>query len=251
MLSFELASQNLDHTSLKKTIKELAPLHPEFISLTTHHKNLPDLLQQLNQSPIPLMPHINCVNASKDSIKKDLQIYKQLGINKLLVLRGDIKNESILTDLYFASELIQFIKLEFNNDFELTVAAYPESREHIDILKQKLTIGATRIITQYCYDLQTLKSFHQQLQSLCPSSNIHIGILPPPENFQLLQKLTQNHGVKITNWLEQAYQNNQVESAMRHFIEQLQDLNFNLQLFKLNSLDAAKISRLLKPRPRM
>src|SRR3989344_2835855 len=93
--------------------KKLSSLHPVFYSVTCGAsgtdqagtvKTIAQLAQHCN---VPIMPHVTCINAMRESVKKLLTTYADLKIKNLMVLRGDlppdVKNRG---DFAHANELV-------------------------------------------------------------------------------------------------------------------------------------------------
>ena len=97
------------------------------------------------------------IGSSKQNITELLQQYKDIGVTRLVALRGDIPSGMVSTgDFMYANELIEFIRSTTGDYFTIEVACYPEFHPqspdaHSDLLnfKRKLDCGADSAITQY------------------------------------------------------------------------------------------------------
>ena len=73
-----------------------------------------------------VIPHLTCVNASQDDIATIIENYWDLGVTKILALRGDLlldqKRES---DFTYAIDLIKYIK-KIKPQITLGTACFPE-----------------------------------------------------------------------------------------------------------------------------
>ena len=251
MISFELAAQPFaDSDALKRELQQLATFAPRFVSLCTYQPKREQLLRKLDASPLALMPHLSCTHATETAVFKKLKLYQAVGINQLFVMRGDVNNPSALPRFQYASELLCFINEHYPETFNFAVTGYPEgTASDFDILKLKLSLGASCIITQACYNLSALQDFCSKIQAFAQEVAIFLAIMPPPGKLEDLQSIGQNFNIHIPAWLIQAYNEDQVETAFFNFCQQLPRVNFHL--FSVTSRDAAKISRLLKVLPRV
>ena len=160
---------------------------------------------------IPVMPHIICAGASRSDIEYELLDLQFLGIENLLVLRGDKAHEDkkftpAPNGYSHATELIEQIN-QFNKGFfmdgspiknpgkpfDFGVACYPEKHEEapnldIDIryLKQKQDLGAQYAVTQLFYDNEKYYAFVEE----CRRQGVNIPIIPAIKPFAKLSQLT-------------------------------------------------------------
>ena len=96
-------------------------------------------------------------------------------------------------------------------DFEISVAAYPETHpqaaspsDDLDNLKRKLDAGATRAITQYFFDVGIYLDFLDRVRK----SGIDVEIVPgilPVTNFAQVLRFSAMCGTKVPSWMEQLF----------------------------------------------
>lgn len=191
----------------------LAKLDPAFFSVTfgaggsTRDRTLETVLD-IQQSGNEAAPHISCIASSKSEIKELLATYKENNISRLVALRGDIPSGSQgLGELAYANELVEFIREETGNYFNIEVAAYPEfhpqaKHAHDDLLnfKRKVDAGADSAITQYFYNPDAYYAFMDQ----CQKMNITIPVIPgimPITNYENLARFSNACGAEIPRWI--------------------------------------------------
>jgi methylenetetrahydrofolate reductase (NADPH) len=179
---------------LWETLTNLAPLNPEFVSVTygaggTTQDRTFDTVERIHHElGIPAASHLTIVGASKAQINQLLVDYKAAGIKHILALRGDPPagegRFSPHPDGFENSvELIEHIQKM--GGFEISVAAYPETHPRaqspqadIDYLKRKVDAGATRAITQFFFDADAYLRFRDRVVAAGISIPVIPGILP-------------------------------------------------------------------------
>ncbi|WP_367109510.1 methylenetetrahydrofolate reductase [uncultured Psychrobacter sp.] len=167
-VSFEFfpAKTELGHEKLLSTFDELNKLAPTYFSVTygaggsTRDRTLSIVQALLERSDTPIAPHISCIGDDKSKIAELLELYKNLGINRLVALRGDLPSGQVgMGELPFALDLVKFIREHSGDHFHIEVAAYPEMHPQarsfqfdVDNLVNKYQAGANASITQFFYN---------------------------------------------------------------------------------------------------
>ena len=221
-------------TQIYKTIDRLREFNPLYINITTHRSefvfksNDDGTYQRVSERSrpgtvavaaaiqqkygIPAVPHIICSGFSKIETEYALIDLNFLGIDNLLLLRGDkakhenrfVPNENGHSH---ASELqdqvnrfnegyfIDGTKMDIITDtrFSYGVAGYPEKHDeapNIDIdlhyLKQKVDKGADYVVTQMFFDNQKYFDFVNR----CRQIGIDVPIIPGLKPIVLPNQLT-------------------------------------------------------------
>ncbi len=213
------------------TIDKLKTYEPRYINITTHrseyvyHEIGNGLVQRqkIRRRPgtiaiaaaiqqrygIPVVPHIVCSGHTREDLEYMLLDLQFLGIEDLLVLRGDKAKEDHMFQPTgdgpsHATELIKQIN-DFNDGrffdgspikhpgrpFHYGVACYPEKHEEaanmasdMEVLKQKVALGAEYAVTQLFYDNTRYFSFVEHARS----EGINVPIVP---GIKPLSKLNQ------------------------------------------------------------
>lgn len=200
---------------LKQTQKELRKLNPDFFSVTfgaggSTVEATAETVLELNKHETPLViPHLSCMGGTPDSIKELLSMYQQNGIKHVLALRGDVPS-GMGSVGYFrhANELIEFIKQEFNDEFNITVGCYPEIHPEseskdteLKFFKQKVDAGASQAITQFFFNKDAYFNYVDE----CAKKNIDIPIIPgimPITNFSNINRFCGFCGAEMPRWLK-------------------------------------------------
>src|SRR5918998_2519902 len=194
-LSFEFFPPKTDEAErqLEKTIHELAPLRPSFVSVTygaggSTRDRTRDIVVQVNSTqPFPAMPHLTCSGHTRDEICGLLDEYAQAGIHNILALAGDppAHRRGPGGDLTHATELVETVR-EHDGDFSIGVAAHPElpPRSEGDraadrrFLAAKLAV-ADFAITQFFFEVDDYLRMVDELDALGSTTPILPGIMPP------------------------------------------------------------------------
>ncbi len=235
MFSFEILPP-LKGNSIYKVygiIDRLKEFDPAYINITSHHsehvlKEQPDgSLRRVsvrkrpgtvaiaaaiqNKYGIKAVPHIICKGFSKEETEYALLDLNFLGINNLLLLRGDCKSLDTLQqnpEIYHehATGLQEQVNL-FNKGFSLDgtrlegietpfaygMACYPEKHEEApnmdsDLywLKKKVDNGASYLVTQMFFDNEKYYRFVER----CRSIGITVPIIPGLKPVVLRNQLT-------------------------------------------------------------
>ena len=153
----------------------------------------------MNRYKVDAVPHLICGGFTKDSTEDALIDLSFLGINNVLLIRGDAaKSEAVFTPEpkgnQYASDLVQQV-VNMNNgvyladdlknakptDFCIGVAGYPEKHfeapnmtSDIKYLKQKVDLGADYIVTQMFFDNQKYFKF----LDAAAAAGINVPIIP-------------------------------------------------------------------------
>jgi methylenetetrahydrofolate reductase (NADPH) len=208
-------------TNLIEVNQALACLNPAYRSCTfgaggSTRSGTIETVKTLIESGNKTYPHISCVGSTKQDIRELLANYQTIGVEKLVVLRGDITDNAALGELSHASDLVHFIREETDNTFKLEVAGYPEyhpesssPKADIEHLKEKVDAGADGIITQYFYNIDAYFHFLEQCDKAGIKAPITPGIMPIT-NYASLQRFSTICGAEIPRWIMknlEAYQN--------------------------------------------
>lgn len=236
LFSFEFYPPKTEKDTVKlySTIKDLQELNPDFVSITNSSTGLvphrtTGLSKALKEKTgFEIMVHLTCLSHTKKEISAIVSELKEIGIDNILALRGDIPDEKEFkrnSDYTYAGELVRDLKTM--GDFSIGVAAYPEKHpealtleEDILNLKKKIDAGADFAITQLFFD----NKYYFDFMDKCVQMNINIPIIPgimPITSYKQLSKFTQMIGVKIPSGLVgniEKYSNDK-ESLMKFSID--------------------------------
>jgi len=198
---------------LYQTLPRLQALKPEYFSVTygaggcTRGQSL-QLVERLQQAGAIVSPHLSAVGAKRDEVRAQLAHYQQLGICQLFVLRGDTPSGmGSRGDFGYASELVQFIRMETGAAFQINVAAYPETHPQalspaadIAALKRKQDAGASGAVTQYFFNADAFLYLRDAAVAAGVTMPITPGVLPLTR-YQSTARLAEARGVELPRWV--------------------------------------------------
>ncbi|MBI5753513.1 MAG: methylenetetrahydrofolate reductase [NAD(P)H] [Hydrogenophilales bacterium] len=198
---------------LAATRKQLEPLNPEFFSVTfgaggsTRDRTL-ETVQQIKAEVYNAAPHLYCIGSTRDNIRAILETYKNLGVNRIVALRGDLPSGMAgIGEFQYANELVSFIRAQTGDHFHIEVAAYPEfhpqaksPRDDLLNFKRKAAAGANSAITQYFYNADSYFYFVDECRKLGVTIPIVPGIMPIMK-FSQLARFSDTCGAEIPRWI--------------------------------------------------
>lgn len=215
LFSFEFYPPKTEEgaANLEQVHEKLKKLNPEFFSVTfgaggsTRDKTY-ETVVKIQQNGVAAAPHLSCVASTKENIREILQSYKDNGIAKIVALRGDLPSGMMSAgEFRYANELVEFIRLETGDYFDIHVAAYPEvhpqannAAADFQNFKRKVQAGANAVITQYFYNAESYFYFVDE----CEKNGIDIPIVPgimPITNYSQLFRFSDMCGADIPRWL--------------------------------------------------
>ncbi len=195
-LSFEFFPPKTDEgfTALYRTIEELKPLGPSYVSVTygaggsTRAKTVELTGKIQTQIGINSMAHLTCVGHTREEIGSVLGELTAGGVESILALRGDPPAGAAMftpTPGGFANanELVSYIA--GHGRFAVGVAGYPEGHptclnktRDLEHLKQKVDAGARFIVTQLFFDNNDFLRWRDHVHAIGIRVPIVAGIMP-------------------------------------------------------------------------
>ncbi|HEX8980223.1 MAG TPA: methylenetetrahydrofolate reductase [NAD(P)H] [Parasulfuritortus sp.] len=210
---------------LRETRRQLAQLKPKFFSVTfgaggsTRDRTL-ETVVEIQGEGLEAAPHLSCIGSTQENIRDVLNTYKSHGIRHIVALRGDLPSGvADPGEFHYANELVEFIRKETGDWFEIEVAAYPEMHPQArnyqqDLLnfKRKVDAGANAAITQYFFNADAYFHFRDE----CLALGIDIPIVPgimPISNYGQLARFSAMCGAEIPRWLAKKLESYYDDSA--------------------------------------
>jgi len=219
-VSFELFPPRSQKSAekLENTIDALAGLKPDFVSVTfgaggSTREGSRQLVEQLkNEKKLEVVAYFAGYGLGPEDISAVMDDYHALGIENVLVVRGDIPREQEdfkphRQSFGHASDLVAFIQPRY--DFCLGAAGYPEGHieseskdKDMEYLKLKVENGAEYIISNYFYDNKYFFDFVEH----CRAIGIDVPIVPgvmPIYSVKMMEMLAGMCGATITDDVRQ------------------------------------------------
>jgi methylenetetrahydrofolate reductase (NADPH) len=215
-VSFEFFPPKTDamERTLWKSVERLAPLKPAYMSVTYgansgERDRTHEVVKRIQaETGIAAVPHLTCVDATKEELIQIAKDYWASGIRKIVALRGDLP-PGVEKPQSYASDLVSLLKSVA--DFDIAVAAYPEKHpeapnSQFDLLnlKRKADAGATEAISQFFFDAEVFLRFRDRAAAAGIDLDIVPGILPVT-NYQTLQRFAGFTNVHVPQWLHKMY----------------------------------------------
>ncbi len=249
-----------DLASIFATVDALASLAPDLISVTygaggTSRENTVEIASEIQNSyNIPALAHLTCVGSTKEEMNAVLSKLSDRGIKNILALRGDLKEGDSLKDFKYASDLISFIKA--NYDFNIFAACYPEKhieayslQEDLCHLKEKADCGVDFLITQLFFDNEPFYNFRTIAREIGIEKPIIAGIMPITSASQI-SRMVSMCGASVPDKVQKiirAYGHNSMamkEAGIAYATTQIVDLLATgvdgIHLYTMNQPDIAK-----------
>ena len=252
-VSFEFFPPATDEMAerLWRSVQRLAPLNPEFVSVTygadgsTRERTHKAVERIVRETDLVCAPHLTCVGAPKEQVLDIARDYADMGIRNIVALRGDPPDGTACYQPHaegfaYAADLVRGLKAVA--DFDISVAAYPEVHPEassplsdLENLKRKIDAGASRAVTQFFFDNDRFLRF----RDLCATAGITVPIVPgilPITRFPQLLRFAERCGTIVPDWLRARFEGldddadtrrmiaasvaiDQVQSLRRHGVE--------------------------------
>jgi methylenetetrahydrofolate reductase (NADPH) len=216
--SFEFFPPKTDaaQLTLGRTIAELEPLRPSFVSVTygaggsTRERTRQVVTWVRKETPITPMAHLTCVGHRREEITEIVAAYREAGIENILALGGDPPKdpaEAVPSDYAYASELLDDLRGDESGEpLSIGVAAHPEvhprsANREIDrrMLAAKLR-RADFAITQFFFDVEHYLRLVDELDALGVDKPVIPGIMPVT-NLGQVERMAQLSGAAFPAWL--------------------------------------------------
>jgi methylenetetrahydrofolate reductase (NADPH) len=165
-------------------------------------------VKEIHEAGQEAAPHLSCVGSSKEKIRELLKQYKEIGIRRIVALRGDLPSGmGQYGEFHHAEELVRFIRSETDSHFHIEVAAYPEMHpqaksmsDDVLMFANKMKAGADSAITQYFFNSDAYFKFVDEAYKLGVDQPIVPGIMPITNSTQLL-RFSDACGAEIPRWI--------------------------------------------------
>jgi methylenetetrahydrofolate reductase (NADPH) len=213
--SFEFSPPKTDAAALTlgRTIAELEPLSPSFVSVTygaggsTRDRTHNIVAWVRRETAITPMAHLTCQGHTRDEITDILQNYRDAGIENILALGGDAPLDAASarsSDYQYAFDLVADVAIA--DSFSIGVAAHPEVHPRSpsrDADRRRLAeklVAADFAITQFFFEAEHYVRLVDELADLGCTKPVIPGIMPVTNAGQVA-RMAQLSGAEFPAWL--------------------------------------------------
>ena len=213
--SFEFFPPKTDDAQLTlgRTIAELEPLHPAFVSVTygaggsTRARTRDVVTWVRRETQVVPMAHLTCQGHTRAEIAEILDDYRDTDVENIMALGGDLPNDPAdirPSDYTYASELVA--EVNSYGCFSVGVAAHPEGHPRSPDrttdrrrLADKLRV-ADFAITQFFFEVDHYVQLVDELLALGVDKPVLPGIMPVTNKGQIV-RMAQMSGTALPDWL--------------------------------------------------
>ncbi len=215
-LSFEFFPPRDDAQAekLDAAQRRLQALKPGYVSVTfgaggsTRSRTVDTVRNLVRNHQMVVAPHISCMSEDLESLSSLLEGYAELGVDRLVVLRGDRPSGRYAGVFEHAVDLVAYIRQHWDQRFHIEVACYPEHhpesaspRSDLVHFRDKVAAGANGAITQYFFNAECYFRFVEDARALGVDVPIVPGIMPIT-NYQGLARFSRICGAEIPQWID-------------------------------------------------
>lgn len=213
--------------SLGRTIAELEPLGPSFVSVTygaggsTREHTRDTVLWVQRETNVPPMAHLTCVGHTRAEIEDIIATYVEAGIENVLALAGDAPKDPAdarPSDYAYATDLIEHLR-EIS-DLSIGVAAHPEGHPRSPDLATDRRYLAEKLrmsdfaTTQFFFDIEHYLSLVNDLADLGVTKPVVPGIMPVT-NIGQVERMAELSGAAFPSWLRERLESGKTPEDVR------------------------------------
>lgn len=218
---------------LQANLEQFVAVQPRFISVTCGaggsgvDGTLPLVCDIQERFGVPVAAHMTCAWSSREEIDALAAEYWHRGVRRIVALRGDppkgaARYEPRPDGYAYAADLIRGLKAVA--DFEISAGCYPEvhpeaesAEADLENIRRKVEAGATRLVTQYCFDTDRILRFRDRLVAAGIEAEYVPGIMPI-HSFSQIRRFSLGCGAGIPGWLERLFAGVDESSSMHGMI---------------------------------
>lgn len=233
-ISFEFFPPQTLEASFRlwETVRALAPLRPEFVSVTygaggTTRKLTHEAVTTIGKNyGLNVAAHLTCVDATRTETMEIVNAYAEAGVTEIVALRGDPPKgaERFVPHPEGFADTVELIEaLAADGRFTIRCGAYPEphpeakdTAQDVAWLKRKAEAGASSAMTQFFFEAETFLRF----RDLCAKEGIAAPIIPgilPIDSWAGTKRFAARCGTSVPGHLDAAFAAAEARGASREF----------------------------------
>ncbi|MGE0625179.1 MAG: methylenetetrahydrofolate reductase [Pseudomonadales bacterium] len=216
--------------SLTRVVARLGETSPDFFSCTygaggSTRDGTRETIARLLNLGVSAAPHLSIGADSQGAIFDLLDRYRELGVRRIVALRGDLPSGMGAGRIvHNAESLVRWIREHSGDYFHIEVAAYPEvhpdapsAAADLEFFAAKVAAGANSAITQYFYNPHAYYDFVERAEAAGIGVPIYPGIMPIT-NLEGILRFSSKCGADVPRWLVKRLEDfREDESAIRAF----------------------------------
>ncbi len=216
-LSFEFFPPKTEPgmASLTRVVGRLKEASPDFFSCTygaggSTRDGTRETIGMLQGMGVRAAPHLSIGADSQSAIFDLLDRYRDMGVDRIVALRGDIPSGMGAARItHNAENLVRWIREHSNDHFHIEVAAYPEvhpdatsAESDLEYFQAKIDAGADSAITQYFYNPHAYYDFMERATAAGITAPIYPGIMPI-SSLEGILRFSAKCGADVPRWIQQ------------------------------------------------
>ena len=201
--------------SLTRVVGRLKETSPAFFSCTygaggSTRDGTRETIGMLQGLGVSAAPHLSIGADSQSAIFDLLDRYRDMGVDRIVALRGDIPSGMGAARIsHNAESLVRWIREHSGDHFHIEVAAYPEihpdassAESDLEYFKAKVDAGADSAITQYFYNPHAYYDFMDRVTAAGISVPVFPGIMPIA-SLEAILRFSAKCGADVPRWIQQ------------------------------------------------
>jgi methylenetetrahydrofolate reductase (NADPH) len=240
----------------KKIVEEYSSLKsfgPRFISITygalgsSQEKSIGLIKAFRNNVDVEIAAHLTLVGKSRNDLALILDEFIELGVNKIVAIRGDVADGKFTAHQDGFYNTADFVEFLVSKGMEVFVSAYPEHHPDsagfdfdLNLLKAKSIAGSKKSISQFCFAMDEYQKLVNGIAAREIESDLIAGIMPI-YNISSLCSMAERCGTKIPPEIVSQFSDDpkkNEKAAIKICIQQLEDLQAmgvnNFHFYTLN-----------------
>ncbi len=244
-------SDGKDHSALKAA-NSFVPGVASFVSVTCtqlDYEATLALCERISAAGHETAPHLVGAGRTHDEIEGLIERTIAAGYRRIVALRGDVTAENNGDRVVSSTaELVKMLS-GYGKFDEIMVGGYPDvhpdarsADSDLRHLITKIEAGATRVVTQFCFDADTLCRFRERLDNMKITVPISAGVLPV-RNFAGMLRFARRCKAAVPPSLQQHFANTPTErhhelasKLLNVLVDKLVASGFDIHFYTLNSV---------------